>query len=129
MSDIDLPSLPEIVRAFSPVETGQSDESHCVYIVRLSDDVLTKKRFAQANPDRKPDTWCLYVGMTGLTPEERFENHKSNYKASRWVRDYGIELMPELYEPLNRMSYDAAQRIERELAGFLRTLGFAVWQK
>ena len=32
----------------------------------------------------------LYVGSTGLTPDERYLNHKRGHKASRWVRRYGI---------------------------------------
>lgn len=29
-----------------------------------------------ANPDRDPAKPCVYVGMTGLDPQERFKNHK-----------------------------------------------------
>jgi len=40
---------------------------------------------------------CLYVGMTGLTPEERFANHKAGTKAAAVVKRYGLRLLPELY--------------------------------
>jgi hypothetical protein len=66
--------------------------------------------------------------MTGLTPAERFDNHKSGYKASRWVRNFGIELLPDFYTWLNRMSYETAQEVEEDLASHLRSLGHAVWQ-
>ena len=36
-----------------------------------------------------PDDYGLYVGMTGLTPEERFRNHKAGRRASKWVRKHG----------------------------------------
>lgn len=36
----------------------------------------------------------VYVGQTARDAEERFEQHKSGYKASRWVRDFGLELVP-----------------------------------
>jgi hypothetical protein len=41
---------------------------------------------------------CVYVGMTGLPPGERFQNHKAGVKANRFVRDFGKGLLPELFE-------------------------------
>ena len=44
----------------------------------------------------------VYVGMTGLTPEERYANHKMGYKAGKKiVTRYGVKLLPELYDHLN----------------------------
>jgi len=43
----------------------------------------------------------LYVGQTGLTPEERFQNHRDGYRANRYVRRYGQLLAPGLYEHRN----------------------------
>jgi predicted GIY-YIG superfamily endonuclease len=68
-----------------------------------------------------------YVGMTGLTPEERFANHKAGRKAASVVRRFGERLVPKLYEHLNPMSYEAAVRMERELAEQLRERGFQVF--
>ena len=68
-----------------------------------------------------------YVGMTGLTPEQRFENHKSGTKAASVVEKYGERLVPKLYEHLNPMSYGAAQAMEVELAEKLRIRGFVVF--
>jgi hypothetical protein len=115
--------------ATSASATCKANGTHSVYVVRLSRKVLGKTKFARANPERDPDKPCLYVGLTGLTPRERFANHKSGYKASRWVRDYGIELLPEIYSDLNPMPYDQAQRMEEALAEELREQGYAVWQK
>ena len=39
---------------------------------------------------------CVYVGMTGLAVQERFQNHKAGRKAARIVKNYGIGPMPEL---------------------------------
>jgi len=69
----------------------------------------------------------VYVGMTGLTPEERFANHKRGHKASRVVRRHGVRLLPALYEHLNPMSYDEALRAETELAEELRRRGHFVF--
>ena len=68
-----------------------------------------------------------YVGMTGLTPEERFENHKNGVKAARIVRRCGERLVPRLYEHLNPMTYEKAVRMERDLALSLRRRGFVVF--
>jgi predicted GIY-YIG superfamily endonuclease len=68
-----------------------------------------------------------YVGMTGLPPEKRFENHKAGIKAAAVVRKHGERLVPRLYEHLNPMSYGAAKVMEVELAEELRRRGFGVF--
>ena len=102
---------------------------HSVYVVGLSRTVLKDRRFVRKNPDHDPDKPCLYVGMTGLSPEERLENHKAGHKSNRYVREYGLELRRELYEQYNPMTYDEARAMEVDLAEKLRTEGYAVWQK
>jgi hypothetical protein len=69
----------------------------------------------------------VYVGMTGLNPEERFANHKRGYKASRIVTKYGLRLLPELYEHMNPMSYASAVKMEILYAELLRRRGFNVF--
>lgn len=105
---------------------------HHVYVVELSRRVLEEPRFLKANPhyypllpDSKP---CVYVGMTGLQPDERFDKHKAGIKANRFVREYGLRLLPALYEVYNPMPYEAAREMEVELAIGLREAGYAVWQ-
>ena len=68
-----------------------------------------------------------YVGMTGLSPEQRFENHKNGIKAARVVRKFGERLVPKLYAHLNPMSYARALRMEGLLAESLRKRGFVVF--
>ncbi len=68
-----------------------------------------------------------YVGMTGLSPENRFANHKAGIKSAGVVRRYGVRLVPVLYEHLNPMPYADALRMEAELAESLRKRGFAVY--
>jgi predicted GIY-YIG superfamily endonuclease len=68
-----------------------------------------------------------YVGMTGLSPEDRFNNHKNGVKAASVVRRYGERLVPKLYRHLNPMSYEKALRIEAALADSLRKRGFVVF--
>jgi predicted GIY-YIG superfamily endonuclease len=68
-----------------------------------------------------------YVGLTGLSPAERFENHKKGKKAARVVRKFGERLVPKLYAHLNPMSYERAVRMEVELADSLRKRGYLVF--
>jgi predicted GIY-YIG superfamily endonuclease len=68
-----------------------------------------------------------YVGMTGLTPEQRLANHLSGIKAARIVTKYGVRLVPTLYEHLNPLTYQDALRLEGELANSLRKRGFQVF--
>lgn len=70
---------------------------------------------------------AYYVGMTGLTPEERFKNHKAGIKAARVVKKYGVRLVPKLYAHLNPMPYEKAVRMERFLADSLRKRGYEVY--
>jgi len=101
---------------------------HCVYVVLLSQDVLREPKFKRCNPDYDPSRPCVYVGMTGLNPDLRFDKHKAGIQANRFVRRYGLRLMPEFYECYNPMPYDAARDMEVELAIGLREQGFGVWQ-
>jgi len=101
---------------------------HHVYVVELDEAVLKDKKFVAANPNWHPDLSCLYVGMTGLTPEQRFKNHKAGHKANKYVKKYGLHLLPSLYEYYNPMTYEKAAAKEKELAEELRAQGYPVWQ-
>jgi predicted GIY-YIG superfamily endonuclease len=87
---------------------------HSVYVVYLRD-------------PRGDGKAGYYVGMTGLSPEERFENHKRGYKSAAVVTRCGERLVPKLYEHLNPMSYAKAVEMETALADRLRKRGFVVF--
>jgi hypothetical protein len=99
-----------------------------VYVVELSRDVLYEPRFRKSNPDYEPGKPCVYVGMTGLTPDDRFDKHMAGIKANRFVTRYGLRLLPALYECYNPMPYEGARDMEVELAIGLRESGYGVWQ-
>jgi hypothetical protein len=101
---------------------------YSVYVVELSSDVLYEKRFSMANPGYVFGKPCVYVGMTGLDPDQRFDKHKAGIQSNRYVRKFGLRLMPELYEVYNPLPYDGARDLEVELAIGLREEGFGVWQ-
>ena len=101
--------------------------THNIYVIELDKQVLEKKKFREANPDYVVGSPCVYVGMTSKTPEERFEQHKSGYKSSRIVKQFGIRLKPRQYQSLNPMSHDEAAEMEFEKARRLRKKGWGVW--
>lgn len=43
---------------------------HNVYVVLLKPEVGALRKVAQQNPNRSPRKPCVYVGMTGLSPEQ-----------------------------------------------------------
>jgi hypothetical protein len=99
-----------------------------VYVVELSPEVLREARFCRANPDYVPGRPCVYVGMTGLDPDLRFDKHKAGIQSNRYVFQFGLRLLPQLYECYNPMPYDGARDMEVELAIALREQGYGVWQ-
>ena len=99
-----------------------------VYVVELSDRVWNAARFRRANPDYQLGQPFVYVGMTALDPDVRFDKHKAGIQANRFVMLYGVHLLPKLYEVYNPMPYDGARDMEVELAIALREKGYGVWQ-
>ncbi len=99
---------------------------HSVYVILLDDAVTRHRSIVRLNPERDPFKPCVYVGMTGLPIDHRFENHRNGYKSAWVVRKYGVRLMPELYEYLNPMPYEAAAQMEADLAEDLRLQGYTV---
>ena len=106
----------------------RSRHHHHVYVVQLSDRVWNEPGFRRANPGYRPGKPFVYVGMTGLDPDLRFDRHMAGVQANRFVQLYGLRLMPELYEVYNPMPYEAAREMEVELAVGLRESGYGVWQ-
>jgi hypothetical protein len=128
------PSAPNVAASLLPWElkrkksTRQQEEPfhHNVYVILLKEAVAKHPSILRLNPKRDPLKPCVYVGMTGIPVDHRFENHKNGYKSAWVVRKYGVRLMPELYEHLNPMPFEAAVQMEAELAEDLRTAGYTV---
>lgn len=104
----------------------QPELHHHVYVVLLRPAVRRIRQVQSENPKRDPKKPCVYVGMTGLTPEERFANHQAGLKSAAIVERYGVRLLPELYAHLNPMPFEAAAQMEVDLAEDLRRAGYTV---
>jgi len=97
-------------------------------VVELSDRFRNEARFRGANPDCQLGKPFLYVGMTELDPDLRFDRHKAGIQISRFVLEYGLRLVPSLYETYNPLPYEAAREMGVELAIGLRETGYGVRQ-
>jgi hypothetical protein len=111
------------------MKTKQAKLHHNVYVIELDPAVLEDKKFADENPDHDPAKLCLYVGMTGRTPAERFAQHLQGIKSSKEPHRYGRDLRAELFERHNPMTFAAARAKEKQLAEELRSNGHAAWQR
>ena len=99
-----------------------------VYVVELSDEVWNVSRFRKCNPDYQLGKPFVYVGMTGLDPDVRFDKHKAGIQHNVFVLKYGLRLLPGLYVRYNPMPYEGARDMEVELGIALREAGYGVWQ-
>ena len=93
-------------------------DHHSVYVIELNSGALRGKSAKEP---------ALYVGMTGLPVEQRFENHRAGYRSSGVVKRFGSHLRPDLYEHLNPMTWQAAVTKEKQLAAELRGNGVVVF--
>jgi hypothetical protein len=114
-------------RTFRKLRAEQQPEHHHnVYVVLLKSTAARLRTVRAANPNRDPKKPCVYVGLTGLDPVERFANHRQGIKCSPVVKRYGLRLVPELYAHLNPMPFEAAAQMEMDLAEDLRRAGYTV---
>lgn len=111
-----------------PARRRAARHHHHVYVVELADQVWNEPSFRKANPGYQLGKPFVYVGMTGLDPDLRFDRHKAGVQSNRFVTQYGVRLLPRLYEVYNPMPYEGARDMEVELAIGLREEGYGVWQ-
>lgn len=107
----------------------KKQKRHNVYVIELGDQVLYIKKFLRENPNINRQLKCFYIGMTGLTPEQRFQKHKKGVKSNKYAREYGIKLRHDIFDDLNQITYDDAVDMEISLAKDLRDKGYRAWQK
>jgi hypothetical protein len=98
-----------------------------LYVITLHPDVLDLHEFRAANPAYVKGMPCVYVGLTIHTPGDRYEQHKTGYRSSKYPRRYGVELALELMEGFDGRGLNDDAR-EAALADWLRGQGYGVWQ-
>jgi hypothetical protein len=76
--------------------------------------------------DRRRGPYGVYVGVSHLTPAERFDQHKAGIRAAGSVLKRGIEVLSGPTLHLQRLARAEALRIEAALAEALRDAGLLV---
>ena len=112
IAELDLVTGPAAAQPILDLaaQANWQNAHHNLYVIELRPEIFEKeRRFVQANPGWLPGKLCVYVGMTGLSPEERFKKHLQGEKDAWFVRRYGQRLLPELYRHFNPMPYDLAR--------------------
>jgi hypothetical protein len=99
---------------------------YSVYVVLLEEYVGTLPQMRLRNPKRDPSKPFVYIGLTSLRVDRRFDYQRATPKTEWRVYRYGVRLMPELCEHLNSMTLEKALHTARKLAEDLRAKGFGV---
>ncbi len=98
-----------------------------VYVFELDPNVGRHPGVRKLNPEADPAKPVVYVGQTGKSPEERFEEHRTGIRSGKhYSPDDCLHLLPDLYKGLNRMTELQSLRTERRLAYRLRNEGYTV---
>jgi len=105
-----LPLLYAVTARFQPRRRGRSN----LYLVLLD------------YSDSRPEPYGIYVGMTGFTPAQRFDQHKAGIRAAGSVLRRGLELLAGPTLHLQGMARGEAADMEERLAEALRLEGLFV---
>ena len=99
---------------------------YSVFVVLLDRCVGTLPQMRRRNPKHNPSKPCVYVGLTPLRVGRRFDFRGATPTTEWRVHQYGVRLMPELYENLNPKTHERALQTAKKLADDLRAKGFGV---
>jgi hypothetical protein len=105
-----LPTAYEVAAQFTPAGRGRTN----VYLILLD------------FPDRRGDDHGVYVGMSGYSPAERFDQHKAGIRSAGAVLKRGLEVLAGPVLHLQKITRSEAARIEAELARALGDAGIRV---
>jgi hypothetical protein len=108
----------------NPNPDDETVGDHYVYAIELAEDAIFDRILSPQADTKSPEGKCLYVGMTGLTPEERFLNHIKGHRASRIVKKFGLNI----FQRRGPMTREKAEHMEVKWAKELRNQGHAVHQ-
>jgi hypothetical protein len=105
-----MPKAASAAQQMRAMTRGVEGARHALYVALLKD-------------TRQVGRWGLYVGETTLDPDLRFDQHKTGYKASRYVNRFGVRLLPQLFEHFNPLRRWEAIELEPALAEAFRHAG------
>ena len=99
---------------------------YSVYVVLLDEYVATLPQMRRRNPKRDSSKPYVYVGVTPLRVNHRFNFLRATSKHEWRLHKFGVRLMPELYDSLHPMKCERALESAKILADDLRAKGFGV---
>jgi len=105
-----LPAAYEVADRFERQGRGRSN----IYLVLLE------------YADREGEPYGVYVGSTGYSPAERFDQHKAGIRAAGSVLKRGLEVLTGQGLHLQGLTRAQAEEIEEGLAEALRAEGLLV---
>src|SRR5215469_6856513 len=99
---------------------------YSVFVVLLDEYVGTLPQMRRRNPKRDPSKPYVYVGVTSLRVDRRFNFLRATSKYEWRLHKFGVRLMLELCDSLHSMTCTQALQTAKKLAGDLRAKGFGV---
>jgi hypothetical protein len=99
---------------------------YSVYVVLLDEYVAALPQMRRRNPKRETSKPCVYVGLTPLRVDSRFDFRRASPEAEWRVHKFGVRLMPELFDSFHPMTCKQALQTAKKLADDLRANGFGV---
>jgi hypothetical protein len=97
-----------------------------VFVVLLDEYVGTLPQMRRRNPKRDPLKPFVYVGLTSLPVNRRFDFRRAAPEHEWRLHKFAVRLMPELYDLLQPMTCKQALQTAKKLADDLRAKGFGV---
>lgn len=101
-------------------ESGRSKWTRIVYVIDLTPAACAR---CPNDAPHKP----VYVGQTAQPAAERFRQHKDGYKASKWVRNYGLRVNSSLSPAKEYETVKESEAAERRVGRKLRNRGYCVY--
>lgn len=99
---------------------------YSVYVVLLDAYVGTLPQMRRRNPKRDPSKPFVYVGLTSLPVNRRFDFRRATPEHEWRLHKFGVRLMSELYDSFHPMTCKRALQTAKKLADDLRAKGFGV---
>ena len=99
---------------------------YSIYVVLLDEYVATLPQMRRRNPKRDPSKPFVYVGLTSLPVNRRFDFRKATPEYEWRLHKFGVRLMSELYDSFHPMTLKRALQTAKKLADDLRAKGFGV---
>jgi hypothetical protein len=98
----------------------ERERRYSIYVVLLDPYIGTLPQMRRRNPKRDPSKPCVYVGLTSLPVNGRFDFRRATPEHEWRLHKFGVRLMPELYDSLRPMTCKQALQTAKELADDLR---------